>query len=352
MDFSCKYIIYTILNLKTRKYYIGKTKRTLKERWQCHNYEANGEFDNMYIHASIRKHGKENFEIKQIDTAFGLKHSKFLESFYILYYRSNESKYGYNTIVHDLYDSECDSEQKEILSLAAHNAAPKHIGFDKKRGLYVAFVRKYGVVYKKSSKNLDFIKETKDKLNIALYKDYSKLFFPERADEYNKINFEQYLKDFNKKPNKFIGVSLIKRLGLYSSHIFFKNKTFSLGYYKTEIEAAIAKDKVHYFLHGDPYTKFNLPDLINPAEYIKDGKAMFTKLKSGKSLIRDTKSKYLGVWKAPNGKWSYRFTHNKIKYRGTELTEIEAAKQRDILAIKYGSKKLNFPELVEIKCIE
>lgn len=56
-------IIYLVTNHVTSKSYVGQTIRTLKKRWACHCNKGD------YLYNSILKHGKENFTIKQIDSA-------------------------------------------------------------------------------------------------------------------------------------------------------------------------------------------------------------------------------------------------------------------------------------------
>ncbi len=343
------YIIYEVLNLVTRKYYIGKTKRTLNRRWRGHVTEALSECDTMILHKSIRKYGEKNFQIRQIDTAYGLKHSKFLETFYILYYRSNERQYGYNTIIHDFEDIIDDKNFLEEISIKVHKNGKKYISMNQ-NGTYTANVMKNSKQYIKRSRDLNFLQEVVDKLNIALYDDYDDLYFPEKVEEYNKIDFKEYIEHFFDKTNKLIGVYWNKKRQTYHSRMNYKNMHLNLGTYKSSEEAAIIRDKVSYFLHGDYYTRFNFPDLIEKDKYIKEGKILFelSKLRNGQAINRKTTSKYIGVYKQDNS-WRYSFQINKIIHKGSASTEIEAAKQRDILAIKYGGKILNFP--VEMKSV-
>ena len=57
-------IIYKITNIKTQKSYIGKTTKSLEDRWSRHYYDSNYCADS-FLHKSIKKHGPENF-IKDI----------------------------------------------------------------------------------------------------------------------------------------------------------------------------------------------------------------------------------------------------------------------------------------------
>lgn len=56
--------IYKITCLTNNKIYIGKTTRTIKERWKQHCYDKSTD----HFHNAIRKYGKENFKIEIICT--------------------------------------------------------------------------------------------------------------------------------------------------------------------------------------------------------------------------------------------------------------------------------------------
>lgn len=53
--------IYKIVNDVNDKVYIGQTRRTIEERWNCHIYDARNRNDNMIIHKSMNKYGIDNF---------------------------------------------------------------------------------------------------------------------------------------------------------------------------------------------------------------------------------------------------------------------------------------------------
>jgi group I intron endonuclease len=66
--------IYEITNKINGKLYVGQTIKSLSERWQQHLFIANGGKQKYHgqfsaIHAAIIKHGQNNFDIKQIDSA-------------------------------------------------------------------------------------------------------------------------------------------------------------------------------------------------------------------------------------------------------------------------------------------
>jgi len=92
---------------------------------------------------------------------------------------------------------------------------------------------------------------------------------------------------------------------------------------------------------------YNLHDIINTVKVVSKE----TKLKTSKSLLnqkrKNSSSKYFGVFKSDKYWLSYVIFNNVSNYIGKFLTEIEAAKARDIYILnnKQEHHQLNFPEL-------
>ena len=88
--------IYKITNLINGKVYIGKTIKTLEERFKKHSWgDKNGNHFHMPIKMAIKKYGKENFEISLIEECDEeLLNER--EIFWIAKYDSFRSKSGYN----------------------------------------------------------------------------------------------------------------------------------------------------------------------------------------------------------------------------------------------------------------
>lgn len=59
--------IYKITNQINGKFYIGKTIKTLQNRFHNHCYEALKRNSTTYFHRAIRKYGKENFILEEIE---------------------------------------------------------------------------------------------------------------------------------------------------------------------------------------------------------------------------------------------------------------------------------------------
>lgn len=62
--------IYKITNCVNHKIYIGKTTKTIEERFQRHTY--NHKNQNTYLYKSMRKYGIENFSIEIIEETHSL----------------------------------------------------------------------------------------------------------------------------------------------------------------------------------------------------------------------------------------------------------------------------------------
>jgi group I intron endonuclease len=89
------YQVYVIVNTLNGKMYVGSTQRNLKIRWQRHIAKAN-EGVSGKLQKAIRKYGKDNFDIRIIET-YPTKEAMFTgEIEYITYFNTYKSKYGYN----------------------------------------------------------------------------------------------------------------------------------------------------------------------------------------------------------------------------------------------------------------
>ena len=86
--------IYKITNIQNNKVYIGQTIRPIEQRFKRHINDALNNVLDTHFARAIRKYGKENFIIEQIDTAQTQEELNQKEQYWIQYYNSvNE---GYN----------------------------------------------------------------------------------------------------------------------------------------------------------------------------------------------------------------------------------------------------------------
>lgn len=86
-------IIYKITNIINGKIYIGQTSESIKQRFYRHMGYQSLDFDTKFYRA-VRKYGRENFVIEQIDSAKNQKELDEKEIYWINYYNSVDA--GYN----------------------------------------------------------------------------------------------------------------------------------------------------------------------------------------------------------------------------------------------------------------
>ena len=86
--------IYKITNIQNNKVYIGQTIRPIEQRFHRHLSDALNNILDTHFARAIRKYGKDNFIIEEIDTAQTQDELNQKEQYWIRYYNSVEE--GYN----------------------------------------------------------------------------------------------------------------------------------------------------------------------------------------------------------------------------------------------------------------
>ena len=86
--------IYKITNIQTNKVYIGQTIRPIQDRFRRHINDALNNVLDTHFARAIRKYGKDNFIIEEIDSATTQDELNQKEQYWIQYYNSVEE--GYN----------------------------------------------------------------------------------------------------------------------------------------------------------------------------------------------------------------------------------------------------------------
>lgn len=87
--------IYKITNKINQKIYIGKTIKSVEERWKEHCYNAKNQIIDTKFYRAINKYGIESFTIETIDTADSEDLLNLKECYWIKYYNSISD--GYNS---------------------------------------------------------------------------------------------------------------------------------------------------------------------------------------------------------------------------------------------------------------
>lgn len=88
--------IYLITNLINNKQYVGKTVTSIPERYSKHLYSAFEEKDNCPIHCAMRKYGKDNFKVEEVEKC-SIEILAKREQYWIAYYDTYDK--GYNATI-------------------------------------------------------------------------------------------------------------------------------------------------------------------------------------------------------------------------------------------------------------
>lgn len=97
------FIIYKVTNLINNKIYVGYTTKTIEWRWAEHcrvAFNKNSQDYNELFKKAIRKYGKENFKIEEIERCSSIEELKQREIFWIdklNSYAFKEGNWGYNS---------------------------------------------------------------------------------------------------------------------------------------------------------------------------------------------------------------------------------------------------------------
>ena len=103
--------IYKITNIVTGKVYIGRTTRTVKQRYREHCVAAL-KGDPRHLYCSMRKYGLENFRVETIDVAETIEELSQKEAYWTAYYQSYAE--GYNmTRAGDSNPMECEKSRQQ-----------------------------------------------------------------------------------------------------------------------------------------------------------------------------------------------------------------------------------------------
>ena len=86
--------IYKITNIQNNKVYIGQSIRPIEDRFERHINDALHNILDTHLARAIRKYGKDNFYIEEIDSATTQEELTEKEQYWIRYYDS--VKTGYN----------------------------------------------------------------------------------------------------------------------------------------------------------------------------------------------------------------------------------------------------------------
>jgi group I intron endonuclease len=121
-------IIYKITNKINGKVYIGRTSRSVEERWKQHCYDAKVKRLCFKFQEAIKEYGAENFTVEQIDCAATKEEANAKEAYWIKFYDSVAT--GYNVSL----GGNASANRKKVMAVESGlvfdsmNEAAKHFG--------------------------------------------------------------------------------------------------------------------------------------------------------------------------------------------------------------------------------
>lgn len=110
--------VYKITNIQNNKVYIGQTIRPIEQRFKRHINDALNNILDTHFARAIKKYGKENFIIEQIDTAQTQDELNQKERYWIQYYNSVNEGYNETDAISkcggNIYQSKTEEEMEVI----------------------------------------------------------------------------------------------------------------------------------------------------------------------------------------------------------------------------------------------
>lgn len=359
-----RYLVYKATNLVNGKLYIGITsKPTIGRRWNEHVAIALGKKCNSpkkYFQRAIAKYGPENFKTEQIDEAMGLEAALEKEKDYILALGTLDSDVGYNLIAYSFNGVNYVSDQtRQKQSVNSHvRTSSSRAGLDtspKRPNKFISHISKDRKHYRKAFPTALEALEGRDKMALYLYGDHAKLNFPSKREEYLEEDLEQFFRWYSEKKRIHnTGVTALKG-GLFSSiAVGIKDKHVRLvcGVYRTEKEAAIARDVVYWSFSdfNEKYARFlNYPEEVSPTDRVLLRERANHIIANGE-FIHPLKTRFHGVLRDEESEGRFIcvvHTHNAyfdVIKRGIKI-DVQAAILHDKIQFMLGrSDNINFPD--------
>lgn len=339
--------IYLVTNLINGKQYTGQTVRTINKRFAGHISDKT-----TYMSRAINKYGKENFKIEQIDVAYNQEELDLIEGVYMAWFNTLAPN-GYNIQKIISGQGKHSEETKRKMSVLANT--PEKLKRSSENGKKTKqtkknFESKFLGVHKTKNKNITtwstFFKHNFKNIHIGVFNNEIDAAIAYDISVINiigkdaKINFENNRENYinntikipkreQNKGSKKTGKCNTKYCGVnklgnnFRSRICINNKTIELGVYKSQKEAAYARDIADLKYFGNNAV-LNFPELRE--DYI-NGKIIPQKIK--KYSNKKSNSKILGVsFYSPRKKWV-------VQLKGLKTKRFNNLKEAEKYAIEY-----------------
>lgn len=121
--------IYKITNIQNNKVYIGQTIRPIKQRINRHFNDALNNILDTHFARAIRKYGKENFIIEEIDTAQTQDELNRKEQYWIQYYNSVLDGYNETDAISKCGGNTYQSKTKEEIKIITNKIRQTKLGY-------------------------------------------------------------------------------------------------------------------------------------------------------------------------------------------------------------------------------
>ena len=195
-------VIYTLINNLNGKKYIGQTKNIQRRinEYRTRKVSSSKKYNYLIIRV-INDIGFNNFTIEIIDMAFSKKELSYKEKYYITYFKTTDSMFGYNSRNGNLKEG-LNENTKKLMSAS-------HIGLTetadtkrKKSKKVIAFKNNLCYICDNGKLFADFISRNKDNVSHAIlralcisgwYVFYLNNIYIDKSDLYEKRKDKKYL---------------------------------------------------------------------------------------------------------------------------------------------------------------
>lgn len=120
--------IYKITNIQNNKVYIGQTIRPIEDRFKRHLSDALNNVIDTHFARAIRKYGKDNFILEQIDTAQNQEELNRKERYWIKFYDAVNTGYNETDAISKCGGNTYQSKTKEEMEVIKEKIRQTKLG--------------------------------------------------------------------------------------------------------------------------------------------------------------------------------------------------------------------------------